>query len=101
MPFAAFLAKVKNAGYDGVEMSLPLDVEQRNGMVGAIAAQGLELIAQHWETVDSSFESHLAAYKMRLNNLAAASPLFINSQTGKDYYSFEQNAALIGAAAEI
>jgi hypothetical protein len=35
---------------------------------------------------------------MRLRSLATAKPLFINSRTGKDYYSFEQNRELIKLA---
>lgn len=101
LPFNTFLEKVKQAGYTGVEMSLPFDTEQRQSIVTAISAMGLQLIAQHWETVDAGFETHLYNYKRRLHNLAAAHPLFINTQTGKDYYSFEQNAILIDAASEI
>lgn len=101
LPFDVFLQKVKSAGYDGVEMSLPLDITERKTIVAAIAQQGLGLIAQHWETVDKDFDTHLVNYQKRLNNLATAKPLFINSQTGKDYYTFEQNSLLIAAAAEI
>lgn len=71
-------------------MSLSLDVEARQATVDANADAGLQLIAQHWETVDADFEKHLLNYKERLNNLAAANPRFINSQTGKDYYSFNK-----------
>jgi sugar phosphate isomerase/epimerase len=99
--FNIFLANVKQAGYDGVEMSLPLDAKQRIEMVELIHSFGLKLIAQHWETVDKDFNIHLSNYTMRLNNLAAAQPLFINSQTGKDYFSFEQNEILIVAAEKI
>ena len=101
LPFKTFLENVRAAGYNGVEMSLPLGVAGRNEMVGAIKKHGLALIAQHWETVDADFKTHRKNYIKRLKNLAAAKPLFINSQTGKDYYSMEQNCQLIDAAAEI
>jgi hypothetical protein len=41
---------------------------------------------------------HKRNYEIRLRNLATAHPIFINSQTGKDYYSFEQNKILIESA---
>ncbi len=99
--FDFFLNKVKQASYDGVEMSLPLDVQERNEMAALIQSHGLKLIAQHWETVDTDFDAHFFNYKRRLNNLASAKPLFINSQTGKDHYTFEQNSKLIEAASQI
>lgn len=101
LSFNTFLSAVKDAGYDGVEMSLPPDPVQRNEIVAAIQTHKLKLIAQHWETVDNDFDIHLVNYKSRLENLAAAKPLFINSQTGKDYYTMEQNETLINVAAEI
>lgn len=101
LPFDFFLSKVKAAGYDGIEMSFPPDEVKRDLLVNMVKGAGLQLIAQHWETVDNDFGTHLKNYKKRLFNLAATRPLFINSQTGKDYYSFEQNAALIDAATEI
>ena len=101
LPFTGFLDDVKNAGYDGVEMSLPFDTGERRKIMEAINSKNLKLIAQHWETVDNDFDIHLSNYKKRLYNLASVNPLFINSQTGKDYYSFEKNNILIQAAAQI
>ncbi len=101
LPFEVFLSKVKEAGYNGVEMSLPLDETLRNTILKSIETHGLKLIAQHWETVDKDFDTHLSNYKIRLINLASANPVFINSQTGKDYYSVAQNTMLINLAAEI
>ncbi len=101
IPFDQFLINVKDAGYDGVEMSLPFDVKQRTKIISAIEKYGLKLIAQHWETVDFNFDLHLINYQRHLENLASVNPLFINSQTGKDYYSMEENEVLIKAAAEI
>ncbi len=101
LPFETFLRKAKDAGYDGIEMSLPLDKNKREDILLAIKSNGLKFIAQHWETVDKDFDTHLANYQKRLYNLAGGAPLFINSQTGKDYYSFEQNAAIINAAKQV
>ncbi|MEO7765797.1 MAG: TIM barrel protein [Ferruginibacter sp.] len=101
LPFDRFLSTVKAAGYDGVEMSFPMDAAERDQLVKMVKSAGLQLVGQHWETVDNDFETHLRNYQQRLHNLVATEPLFINSQTGKDYYSFEQNAALINAAADI
>ncbi|MBC7826423.1 MAG: sugar phosphate isomerase/epimerase [Chitinophagaceae bacterium] len=101
LPFEIFLANVKSAGYDGIEMSFPMDSYERNSIVTLIRNYGLKLVAQHWETVDKDFQTHKINYKNRLLNLAATNPLFINSQTGKDYYTFEQNAELIHIAKTI
>lgn len=97
----AFFRKVKGAGYDGVEMSLPLDQHEKAYILKGIKEYDLGFIAQHYETTTSNFQFHKEEYRLRLENLAAAHPLFINTQTGKDYFTFEQNAALIELAAEV
>ena len=101
LPFEEFLHKVKSEGYDGVEMSLPLDKNNFQEVVQLLENYELLLIGQHWETVERDISLHMKEYESRLYHLAEAKPLFINSQTGKDYYSFGQNESLIKRAAEI
>ncbi|MCP4399261.1 MAG: sugar phosphate isomerase/epimerase [bacterium] len=99
--FHDFLRKVTQAGYDGVEMGLPLDKGEKQGILDAIRQYDLRYIAQHYETSTPDFAAHKAEYAQRLRHLAEANPLFINSQTGRDYFSFEQNAELITLAGSI
>jgi len=94
----SFCQRVKNAGYDGVEVSLPYDEQEKNHILQSLQQYGLLLIAQHWETVEKDFGQHCQQFEQRLRNLASAKPLFINTQTGKDYYDFEKNAQLIALA---
>ncbi len=95
------MQKVKNEGYVGVEMGFPLDENERNSLVKHLKKHQLKWIAQHWETIDCDFEIHKLNYEKSLRNLAATKPIFINSQTGKDYYSFQQNSILIAIADQI
>lgn len=97
-----FIGKVLEAGFDGIEMSLPLDPAQRADWTGRIAGAGLLLIAQQWETVfHPGFEEHRDALARYLNNACAARPLLVNSHTGKDHYTRTQNMELIALANRI
>ncbi|BAU53590.1 sugar phosphate isomerase/epimerase family protein [Mucilaginibacter gotjawali] len=96
-----FLRKVKQAGYDGVEASLPQDEKQKFLILNGLEKQGLQFIAQHYETTEKKFDIHCQQFEQRLLNLASGNPLFINTQTGKDYYTFEQNKQLIDLARKI
>lgn len=100
-PFEDFARKVKVAGYDGVEMGFPCDAKQKNHLLQILKDEGLLLIAQHWQTQTSDFNSHKDEYEKHLRNLVDTGALFINSQTGKDFFSFEQNAELIELAKTI
>lgn len=97
-----FIERVLAAGFDGIEMSLPLDAALRDEWTGRIRAAGLGLIAQQWETVfHSDFEQHRDALATLLDNACAARPLLVNSHTGKDFYSVAQNRELIALARDI
>ncbi|RHZ39547.1 hypothetical protein DYB31_004177 [Aphanomyces astaci] len=97
-----FIARVTSAGFDGIEMSLPVDAQERDGWTRRIRDAGLDLIAQQWETaMVPNFHEHKAALEVYLRNAAAASPLFINTHTGKDFYSFEQNSQLLELSEQI
>ena len=94
-----FACKAKGAGYDGIETDIPTDPAERRLLLDAVNKYGLLFIAQHWETLAPDYDAHKKEYTERIAQLAAVKPLFINSQTGKDYYSFEQNEQLIKLAA--
>ena len=96
-----FFARVKQAGYDGVEMSLPLDEREQKLILSLLKACDLKWIAQHWETNDPQPSVYLKNYERYLYNLASAHPLFINSQSGKDFFSFAHNKAILERAAVI
>jgi sugar phosphate isomerase/epimerase len=101
IPFDDFFARVKSAGYDGVEMALPLDTRERDTILTQLRAHQLQLIGQHWECTLSPSDTYEADFERYLYNLAEARPLFINSQTGKDFFTFERNVSLIQRADEI
>jgi hypothetical protein len=58
----------------------------------------LQWIGQHYQTLEPDFERHKEIFTRHLENLVQAGPIFINSQTGKDYFSFEENEELIRIA---
>lgn len=99
LKFSHFVQQVKAGGYDGVEMSLPFnDPQELNHRIALLKDASLLFIGQHWETVNTNLEMHKKEYQDMLFNLASGNPIFINSQTGRDFFSFEQNQELIEVA---
>lgn len=101
VPYAQFFEKVKQAGYDGVEMPLPLEAKEKEEIVEHLDRNGLLLIGQHWECTLSGSDTYEVDYERYLRNLAETNPLFINSQIGKDYFSFEHNVDILKLADHI
>jgi hypothetical protein len=101
LSYPQFFKKAREDGYDGVEMSLPFNKAEKSEILSLLRDYDLELVAQHYETSDPDPRLHRENYRKHLYNLAEAKPLFINSQTGKDYFSFKQNAELIDISFQV
>jgi len=97
-----FMSKVKEAGYDGIEWGIAHDTShaELEKVWKEADRQGLLLIAQHYDSYQSDFGQHYRAYEAWLEKLQPYPVVKINSQTGKDFFSFQQNKALIELAAE-
>ncbi|MDR6562289.1 MULTISPECIES: TIM barrel protein [unclassified Arcicella] len=101
LPFHTFCQNVKSAGYDGVEMHLPFEEDEKQEILSVLKDFELEFIGQYWQSHEKNIDEHAQNYEKYLKNLIAANPIFINCQTGKDYFSFEQNKQLFDLARSI
>ena len=100
LPFNDLCRKAADAGYDGMEMVLPLETTHEN-ILSTLKESGLKLIALHGETESADLNTHADEYEKRLRSLAAANPEFISSQTGRDFFEFEDNLSLLALASRV
>lgn len=102
-----FLARVISEGFDGVEINPPEDKIFVDEFQSALASVRLAkpdflFIAQQvLGPADESVETYLTRMRSRLEYLASLKPDFINSHTGKDYFSFEDNCRAIAIADDV
>ncbi|MHB8207482.1 hypothetical protein, partial [Mucilaginibacter sp.] len=102
-----FIDKVIISGYNGIEINLPqnksfvkslfrrMEYEAKN-------RQRMAFILQHLtQPDDSSISRYIIKMQQNIANLASYTPDFINSQTGKDYYTFDENCKVIEAILNI
>src|SRR5688572_26114354 len=96
-----FFEKVKNAEYDGVECGVAAAATEKelNEIWNLAAKHSTKLIIQHYDTYEADFSKHFDLYCSWLEKVKSYPCEKINSQTGKDFFSLEQNKTLIGAAA--
>ncbi len=102
LPAEEFLAKAKKAGYDGVEMNVAMDPAYTKALSESLERHEAILVAQQWlPPLKETVEQYRQRMKIYLEHLASLNPVFINSHTGKDYYSFQDNCSLIETCMEI
>ena len=102
-----FLDKVLFEWYDGIEINLPEDkkfIDEFFNYLSEIKKTKPEFrfIAQQvLPPARESVDEYIERMKKRLNFNASFQPHHINSHTGKDFFSFEENCRVIDAANEI
>ncbi len=94
----SFCQQVRAAGYDGVETGVSFQAEELREMKTALRKYDLLLVGQYWQSLEKDFDSHKASFEKHLYRLAELQPLRIDAQTGKDYFSFDQNKELFNLA---
>ncbi|MDQ6903556.1 MAG: sugar phosphate isomerase/epimerase [Bacteroidota bacterium] len=95
-----FIVKAKSAGFDGIEIGLPHDISfaALDEIWNLAAKYSMLIIPQHYDTYEANFQKHKVAYSKWFEKLKPFPAMKINSQTGKDFFSFEQNYSLIKVA---
>lgn len=95
-----FMVKVKSAGYDGIEVGLPHDIsfETLEEIWNLASKYSMLIIPQHYDTYAENFSKHKVDYSKWFEKLKPFPAMKINSQTGKDFFNFEQNYSLIKVA---
>jgi sugar phosphate isomerase/epimerase len=91
-------ARIKKAGFDGVELDIPLDMDACVRARAALDDLGLEVVAQQWRTRGRTPEEHMVSFEAQYQRAMALNPLFLNSHTGCDHFEFEANLAIFDHA---
>lgn len=98
---AMFFARVIEEGYDGVEINIPEDEsfvrEFRSSLnnIRAVKKDFVFIAQQVLEPAQESVDGYINRMNRRFEFLISLQPDFINSHTGKDYYSFDDNCRII------
>ena len=95
LPIDAFLAKAKAAGYDGVELWMPAGEDKKKSLKEGLKKYELEVIFLLGTARNLPFEEALRVYELGLQEILGWKPVKVNSHTGNDFWTSEQNLAFI------
>lgn len=90
----AFCKKAREAGYDGIEVWWPGDPGDRQRLREALKEYGLKAGFLCGGS-GADFRTNLEQYKRAVEQALEWEPLYINSHSGKDFFTFEQNSRFI------
>ncbi|QEC61560.1 sugar phosphate isomerase/epimerase family protein [Mucilaginibacter ginsenosidivorans] len=96
-PNLSFINELERDGYSGAEVNVCSTGSKAGEIARALKDEGLVFVAQQWlppklETTDQ----YIDQLRSNLDDIEALRPAFVNSHTGKDFFSFEDNCRVIG-----
>ncbi|MEO6134121.1 MAG: hypothetical protein ABIP35_03145 [Ginsengibacter sp.] len=95
-----FLDKIRVAGYDGFDMWLPENTQLKKQLFDYLQRHEMYIVTHQHQASGTTFRDFKISFQKHLSICAEPKPLLINSHTGRDYFSLEQNLELIDIASE-
>lgn len=93
-----FCERAKKSGFDGIDIWLPSSNENQQALKKALIKYDLKLNLMHGTNKSVPFKESLIIYENQLKQLIKWNPVLINSHTGSDFFTLEQNKAFITVA---
>lgn len=93
-PIEAFCRKIKEQGYDGLELWYPTTAEARERLLKATREHEL-VFGLLTAGSAADFATHRQQFEANLKGAIALQPIYINCHSGRDFFSFEQNRQLV------
>ncbi len=97
---AELCVKLKQAGYDGLELWWPSAEKDQKELYQAIEKYQLK-VGFLVGSGENDFKKHQQQFEENLLAAAKAKPVYINCHSGKDFFSFDQSKQLIDHSTKV
>jgi len=94
----AFFAKVKEAGYDGVDTWVPENRNERNNFIRLLNEYDLDMVSHQHQAKGDNIDDFCQSFEYYLELSLESDPILINSHSGRDYFTLEQQLQVIDVA---
>jgi sugar phosphate isomerase/epimerase len=93
-----FFAKVKEAGYNGVDTWLPENKEERRKFIRLLDEYDLDMVSHQHQAKGDNMKEFCKSFEYYLNLSLETNPILINSHSGKDHFTIEEQLQVIDIA---
>jgi sugar phosphate isomerase/epimerase len=95
-----FCLQIREAGYDGIDTWIPEEPKEKKKLFDALQKFELLLVSHQHQAHGKDFAAFKSSFWHYLELTAEGGPMLMNSHTGRDYFTLEQNLELIDIATE-
>ncbi|OOQ56761.1 sugar phosphate isomerase/epimerase family protein [Mucilaginibacter pedocola] len=100
LPAEEFIIKIKDAGFDGIDTWMPEDEQERKEFVKLIEQYKLPIVSHQHQAKGNNINEFCRSFEYYLNISMECNPILINSHSGRDYFSLDDQLRVIDVAEE-
>jgi sugar phosphate isomerase/epimerase len=100
LPIEEFFQKVKEAGYDGVDTWLPEEPVERKRFITLLDHYQLSIVSHQHQAKGDTIAEFCRSLEGYLNLCMECNPLLINSHSGRDYFSLDDQLRVVDTVEE-
>lgn len=100
LPLEEFFSGAKEAGYDGIDTWMPEDVNERKKFISLLDRYELKIVSHQHQAKGNTIDAFCKSLEYYLHLSMECNPLLINSHSGRDFFSFDEQLKVIDTAEE-
>ena len=100
LPIEEFFTKVKEAGYDGIDTWVPEDINEKKKFIFLLDKHQLKIVSHQHQAKGNDIDEYCKSLKYYLSLSMECNPLLINSHSGRDYFSLDDQLKVIDTIEE-
>lgn len=100
LPVEDFFLRVKEAGYDGVDTWMPKEPNERKNFIRLLEQYDLKIVSHQHQAKGDTINDFCRSLEYYLNLCLECNPLLINTHSGRDYFSLEDQLRVIDTVEE-
>ena len=100
LPLEDFFVIVKEAGYDGIDTWMPEDVNERRKIISLLDQYKLKMVSHQHQAKGNTIDEYCKSLKYYLSLSLECNPILINSHSGRDYFSLDDQLKVIDTCEE-
>lgn len=100
LPFEDFIVKIKDAGFDGIDTWIPESNKERKDFIRLLDSYRLPVVCHQHQAHGRNIKDFCRSFEYYLNLSMECEPILINSHSGRDYFSLNDQLKVIDVADE-
>lgn len=100
LPLEDFFSRVKEAGYDGIDTWVPEDINEKKKFISLLDKHQLKIVSHRHQAKGNDIDEYCKSLEHYLSLSLECNPLLINSHSGRDYFTLEEQLRVIDTVEE-